>query len=170
MKTSPTKKDINLNLVLVDEEPKSAKKKVSAKKTTRKQSTGVVLRDTHVVSSSKKTEKVNVDRGKGIELLFEVALTEETQMKEIKPSITNEGTGDKPGVPDVTEEESTESEAGSWGNDEDDNNNDHDSSSEGSDKENDSDDDNTQSDNVKGSDSEQETDENESGSKSNQQE
>ncbi|GJW04764.1 hypothetical protein Tco_1563620 [Tanacetum coccineum] len=198
-KTSPTKKDINLNLVPVDEEPKSVKKKVYAKKTTRKQSTGVVLRDTHMVSSFKKKEKVNVDRGKGIELLSEVALTEETQMKEvrkksmrefhrthpsgsgivskippsaakIKPSVTNEGSGDKPGVPNVTEEESTKSEAKSWGKDKDEKNNDHDSGSECSDQENDSDDDNTQSDNVKGSDSEQETDENESGSESNQQE
>ncbi|GJQ90845.1 hypothetical protein Tco_0001984 [Tanacetum coccineum] len=198
-KASPTKKDINLNLVHVDEEPKSAKKKVSAKKTTRKQSTGVVMRDTLVVSSSKKKEKVNVDKGKGIELLSEVVLTEEAQMKEvckksmrdfhkthlsgsckvskipqstekIKPSITNEGTGAKPGVPDVTKEESTKSEAESWGRDEDDRNNDHDSSSEGIDQENDSGDDNTQSDNEKGSDSEQETYENESGSESDQQE
>nr|GEX55981.1 hypothetical protein [Tanacetum cinerariifolium] len=35
-KASPSKKDLNLNLVPVDEEPKSAKKKVLAKKTTRK--------------------------------------------------------------------------------------------------------------------------------------
>ncbi|GKB96359.1 hypothetical protein Tco_0982496 [Tanacetum coccineum] len=56
----------------------------------------------------------------------------------IKPSITNEGTGIKPGVLDVTEEESTESEVESWGKDEDDSNNEHDSRSEGSDQERDS--------------------------------
>ncbi|GKE56474.1 hypothetical protein Tco_1495659 [Tanacetum coccineum] len=99
-------------------------------------------------------------RGKGIELLSEVALTEETQLKEvrkksmrdfhkthpsgsgevtkippsaakIKHSVTNEGTSVEPGVPGVTEEESTKSEAESWGKDEDGSNNDHDSSSKG---------------------------------------
>ncbi|GJZ85943.1 hypothetical protein Tco_0657553, partial [Tanacetum coccineum] len=117
-KDSPSKKDLNLNLVLVDEEPKSAKKK----------------------TSSKRKEKVDVSRGKGIELLSEVALTEDAQFKKvrrkslrdfhkthpsgsgtvtktaptaakIKPSVTNEGTGVKPGVLDVTEEKSTKSEA-----------------------------------------------------------
>ncbi|GJZ59077.1 hypothetical protein Tco_0614893 [Tanacetum coccineum] len=47
----------------------------------------------------------------------------------------------KPGVPDVTEEESSESEAESWGNDEDDSNNEQDSSGEDSDQENDKDED-----------------------------
>ncbi|GKB72378.1 hypothetical protein Tco_0933790 [Tanacetum coccineum] len=70
----------------------------------------------------------------------------------------------------MTEEESTESEAESWGRDEDDKNNDHDSRSEGSDQERDSGDDNTQSDSKNGSDSEHETDENESGSESDQEE
>ncbi|GJZ12441.1 hypothetical protein Tco_0547671 [Tanacetum coccineum] len=58
----------------------------------------------------------------------------------IKPSVTNEGMGAKPGVLNVTKEESTESEAESWGRDEDDNNNEHDSSSEGNDQEKDTDD------------------------------
>ncbi|GJR62516.1 hypothetical protein Tco_1504678 [Tanacetum coccineum] len=86
----------------------------------------------------------------------------------IKPSVTNEGTGVKPGVPDVMEDESSESEAKSWGNDEDDSNNDHDSRSEGSDQERDSGDDKAQSDSEKKSDSEHETDENESGFDSDQ--
>ncbi|GKG56224.1 hypothetical protein Tco_0577299, partial [Tanacetum coccineum] len=50
----------------------------------------------------------------------------------IKPSITNKGTGIKLRVPDMTEEESSESEAESWGNDEDDSNNEQDSSGEDS--------------------------------------
>ncbi|GJW53611.1 hypothetical protein Tco_0097696 [Tanacetum coccineum] len=50
----------------------------------------------------------------------------------------NEGTGDKPGVPDVTEDDSTKSESESWGNDEDDSNNDQDSSNEDSEQENES--------------------------------
>ncbi|GKA50923.1 hypothetical protein Tco_0744119 [Tanacetum coccineum] len=90
------------------------------------------------MSLSKKKEKMTVEKRKGIDLLSEVALTEEAQYEEvhkkslrdfhkthpsgsgtvtktapsaakIKPSITNEGTGVKPGVPDLTEEESTES-------------------------------------------------------------
>ncbi|GJW37466.1 hypothetical protein Tco_0060386 [Tanacetum coccineum] len=101
-KASPTKKDSDL--VLVDEEP------------------------------------VDVAYGKGIELLSEVALTEKAQLKEVRkkrlrefhkthlsgsgivakkpPSVektistvTSEGTSDKPGVLDVTEDDSTESES-----------------------------------------------------------
>ncbi|GKF59942.1 hypothetical protein Tco_0176728, partial [Tanacetum coccineum] len=69
----------------------------------------------------------------------------------------------KPGVLDVTEEESSESEVESWGNDEDDSNNEQDSSDEDNDQENDSDDDKTQSNDENESDSDHETDENESG-------
>ncbi|GJW71479.1 hypothetical protein Tco_0128396 [Tanacetum coccineum] len=198
-KASPSKKDLNLNLVFMDEEPKSVKKKVSTKKTTKKHSIGVVLRDTLVETSSKRKEKVNVTRGKGIELISEVAFTEDAQFEEvrrrsmrdfhkthpsgsgtvtktassaakIKPSVTNEGTGVKPGVLYVTEEESTKSEAESWRKDEDDSSNEHDSRCKGSDQERDSGDDNTQSDTEKGSDSEHETDENESGSESDKEE
>ncbi|GKF05181.1 hypothetical protein Tco_0035849 [Tanacetum coccineum] len=104
-------------------------------------------------SKSKEKEKVDVTRGKGIELLFEVALTKEAQthlsgsstvakkppsVDTITPTVTSEGTGDKPGVPDVTEDDSTESESEFWGNDEDDNNNDQDSSNEHSEQENES--------------------------------
>ncbi|GJX75757.1 hypothetical protein Tco_0322568 [Tanacetum coccineum] len=161
-----------------------------AKKSTNALTSCVVIRDTPVKSLSKKKEKITVEKCKGIDLLSKVA-TKEVHYEEvlkkslrdfhkthpsgsgtvtklapsaakIKPYVTNEGTGVKPGVPDVTEEESTESEAESWGKDEDDRNYDHDSKSEGSDQERDSGDDNTQSDNEKGSDSEYETDENES--------
>ncbi|GKB48966.1 hypothetical protein Tco_0899719 [Tanacetum coccineum] len=65
-------------------EHKSFGKKVSARKTTRKQASRVVIRDTPVESSDKRKEKVDVSRGKGIKLLFEVALTEEAQMKEVR--------------------------------------------------------------------------------------
>ncbi|GKC18581.1 hypothetical protein Tco_1020731 [Tanacetum coccineum] len=103
-------------------------------------------------SKSKEKEKVDVTHGKGIELLSKVALTEEAQMKEVRkkslrdfnkthpsgsgtvakkpqsvdkitPTVTSEGTSDKLGVPNVTEDDSTESESESWGNDEEDNNN-----------------------------------------------
>nr|GFA27479.1 hypothetical protein [Tanacetum cinerariifolium] len=104
-----------------------------AKKSTNVPTSGVVIRETHVMSLSKKKEKVTVEKCKGINLLSKVALTKEAQYKEvrkkslrdfhkthpsssgtitkialsaakIKPSVTNEGTGAKPGVLDVTEE------------------------------------------------------------------
>nr|GEU54994.1 ribonuclease H-like domain-containing protein [Tanacetum cinerariifolium] len=134
-----------------------------------------------------------------IDLVSEVALTEEAQHEEvckkslkdfykthpsvygtvtkitpsaakIKPSVTNEGICTKPRVPNVTEKESTKSEANYWGRDKDDSNNDHDSRSEGINKERDSGDDNTQSHSEKWSNSKHETDENELGSKSDQEE
>ncbi|GJX88168.1 hypothetical protein Tco_0340182 [Tanacetum coccineum] len=90
-------------------------------------------------SKGKEKEKVDAACGKGIELLSEVALTEKAQLKEVRkkslrdfhkthpsgsgtgaekppsvekitPTVTSEGTSDKPGVPDVTEDDSTESE------------------------------------------------------------
>ncbi|GJT32288.1 hypothetical protein Tco_0922707 [Tanacetum coccineum] len=151
------------------EEPtrKSKRVKRPAKKSTKAPTGGVVIRETPEMFLSKKKEKMIVENRKGIDLLSKVALTKATK---IKPSVTNEGTDVKPGVPDVTEEESTKSEAESWGNDEDDSNNDNNSESDDSDEENDSDDKNTQSDSEKGSDSEHETDENESGSEFDQEE
>ncbi|GKF55081.1 hypothetical protein Tco_0165421, partial [Tanacetum coccineum] len=161
------------------EEPtrKSKRVKRPAKKYSDAPTASVVIRETPVKSLSKKKEKMSVEKRKGIDLLSEVALTEEARYKEvrkkslrdfhkshpsgsgtvtkiapiatkIKPSITNEGTGVKPGVPNVTEEESTKR----------------------SDQERDSGDDNTQSDSGKGLDSKHETDENESGSASDQEE
>ncbi|GKA16395.1 hypothetical protein Tco_0696142, partial [Tanacetum coccineum] len=154
--------------VLLEEPTRKSKRvKRPAKKSTNAPTVGVVIRDTLMMAFSKKTEKVTVEKRKGINLLSEVALTEEAQYKEvrkkslrdfhkthpsgsgtitkiapsaakIKPSVTNEGTGAKPGVPDVTEEESNESEVESWGRNEDDNNNDRDSSSVGDDQESDS--------------------------------
>nr|GEW68445.1 hypothetical protein [Tanacetum cinerariifolium] len=183
------------------EEPTRMSKRVKrpAKKSTNVPTSCVVIRDTLVMSLSKKKENVTIEKRKGIELLYEVALTKEAQYEEvrkkslrdfhkthpsgfgivtkitpsaakIKPYVTNKGTGAKPGVLDVTEEESIESEAESWGRDEDDSNNDHDSSSKGSDQESDSGDDNTQSDKEKGSNFEHEIDDNETGSESDQEE
>ncbi|GKC95063.1 hypothetical protein Tco_1160505 [Tanacetum coccineum] len=132
---------------------KTKRVKRHAKKSTKAPAGGVVIRETPEMPLSKKKEKITVEKRKGIDLLSEVELTEEAQYKEvrkkslrdfhkthpsgsgtvtktapsaakIKPSVTNEGTGVKPGVPDVIEEES----------------------SERSDEENDSDDKNTQSD------------------------
>nr|GEW51739.1 hypothetical protein [Tanacetum cinerariifolium]GEW52315.1 hypothetical protein [Tanacetum cinerariifolium] len=95
---------------------------------------GVFIRETLEMPLSKKKKKVDVARGKGIELISKVALIKEAQYEEvrkkslrdfhkthpigsgtvtktapslakIKPSITNEGASVKPEVTDVTEED-----------------------------------------------------------------
>ncbi|GJU24232.1 hypothetical protein Tco_1162853 [Tanacetum coccineum] len=127
----------------------------------KKDTAGIVIRESLVETKSKRKEKEKVDvaHGKGIELLSDVALTEEAQMKEVRmkslrefhkthPSgsgtvakkpprvekithtVTGEGTGDKLEVPDVTKDDSTESESESWGNDKDDSNKEQESSNE----------------------------------------
>ncbi|GJV02686.1 hypothetical protein Tco_1336255 [Tanacetum coccineum] len=139
-KASPTKKDSDL--VPVDEEPviKGKRIKRSVKKSSTKPATGIVIREPPMETKSKgnEKEKVDVAHGKGIELLSKVALTEKAQLKEITPTVTSEGTSDKPGVLDVTEDDSTESESESWGNDEDDSNNEQEASDKGSGQENES--------------------------------
>nr|GFA43278.1 hypothetical protein [Tanacetum cinerariifolium] len=151
--------------------PKSVKKKVPAKKTTRKQTSGVVIRDTHVESSSKRKEKVDVARGKGIELLSEVALTKDAQYKEVFKKCLRDFQKTHPsGLPKLLQKSNILSRMKKLRNDQDDKNNDNKSKSDGSDEENDNNDDNTQSDNENGSNSGQETDEDELGFESNHQE
>ncbi|GJS00180.1 hypothetical protein Tco_0316688 [Tanacetum coccineum] len=141
--------------------PKIARK--FKKASSSKKDTGAVIREAPVETKSKSKEKVDVTRGKGIELLSEEAQIKEVRKKSLRdfhkthpsgsgmvakkppsvdkitPTVTSEGTGDKPGVPDVTKDDSTESESESWGNDEDDSNNDdQDSSNEDSEQENES--------------------------------
>ncbi|GJR16568.1 hypothetical protein Tco_0799220 [Tanacetum coccineum] len=90
-----------------DEVPvtKGKRVKISVKKSSTKPATGIVIREPLVEAKSKGKEKKKVDvaHGKGIELL-----------SEITPTVTSEGTGDKPGVPDVTEDDSIESGSESW--------------------------------------------------------
>ncbi|GKF60303.1 hypothetical protein Tco_0177089, partial [Tanacetum coccineum] len=176
-KASPTKKDsvpvqADEEPVQADEEPVQKGKRVkrAAKKPSNTPTTGIVIREPTVETKSKRKEKEKVDvaHGKGIELLSDVALTKEAQMKEvhkkslrdfhkthpsgsgtvaedpprvskITPAVTSEGTGEKPGVPDVTNDDSSESESESWGNDEDDSNNKQESTDKSSKQENDSD-------------------------------
>ncbi|GKG08963.1 hypothetical protein Tco_0334795 [Tanacetum coccineum] len=77
--TSPSKK---LSLIL---EGEPAKKPKQAKKPTKKSTTvptaGVVIRDTPGVSVSKKKTPAQVDRGKGMDILSDVALLEAAQLK-----------------------------------------------------------------------------------------
>nr|GEU92233.1 hypothetical protein [Tanacetum cinerariifolium] len=149
-KASPSKKDSSL--VPVDDEP--------AKKETR----------------SKRKEKVDVAHGKGIDLLSEVALTEEAQMKEVRNKSLRDFYKTHPsGSGTVTEkpprfDKITPTVIKSWGNDEANSNDDNDLENEGNDEENKSDADKTPSDSKKGSDSEQDTDGSESDSESDQHE
>ncbi|GJT38991.1 hypothetical protein Tco_0938856 [Tanacetum coccineum] len=152
---------------------KSKRVKRHAKKSSDAPIACVVIRETPVKSLSKKKEKMIFEKRKGIDLISEVALTKEAQYEEVRKKSLRDLHKTHPsgsGVLDVTEEESTVSEAESRGKDEDDSNNDHESSSEGNDQKRDNGDDNTQSDSENGSDSEHETDENESGSESDQEE
>ncbi|GJY42569.1 hypothetical protein Tco_0429839 [Tanacetum coccineum] len=144
-KASPSKKDSVP--VQADEEPvqKSKRVKRAAKKSSTTPAAGIVIREPTVETKSKRKEKEKVDiaHGKRIELLSNVALTEEARIKKVKkkclkdfhkthpigsgtvvedpprvakitPIVTSEGTGDKPGVPDVMNDDSTESESESW--------------------------------------------------------
>nr|GEX46223.1 hypothetical protein [Tanacetum cinerariifolium] len=157
-KASPSKKDSVL--VQVDEEPVQKGKRVkrSTKKSLTTPATGIVIREPPVETQSKRKEKVDVARGKGIDLFFKVDLTEEALMKEIRKKSLRDfhRNYDKPGVPDVTKDDSTKSESESWGNDDDDRNDE-----EGSEQENNSE--------EHESDSEQDTDGSESDSKFDQQ-
>ncbi|GJZ37745.1 hypothetical protein Tco_0583936 [Tanacetum coccineum] len=163
-----------LTIVLVSpEEPtrKSKRIKRPAKKSTKAPTGGVVIKETPDKSSSKKKEKMTVEKRKGIDLLSEVALTEEAQYEEVrKKSLRDFHKTHLSGSGTITKTAPSAAKIKPSGKDEDDNNNEHNSRSEGSDQERDSGDDNTQSDSEKGSDSEHETDENESGSESDQEE
>ncbi|GJW09558.1 hypothetical protein Tco_1575385 [Tanacetum coccineum] len=114
-KASPSKKDSDL--VLVDEEPAPVETKYK----------------------SKEKEKLDITRGKGIELLFEVALTKEAQMKEVrKKSLRDFHKTHPSGSGTVAKKPPSIENITPTGNDDDDNNNDQDSSNEDSEKENES--------------------------------
>ncbi|GKG07358.1 hypothetical protein Tco_0330327, partial [Tanacetum coccineum] len=119
---------------------------------------------------------MTIEKRKGIDLLSEVALTEEAQYKEVrkkslrdihKTHLSGSGTITKI-APSAAKIKPSVTNKGTGGKDDYDSNNEHDSRSKGSDQERDSGDDNTQSDSENRSDSKHETNENESGSKSDQ--
>ncbi|GJU57160.1 hypothetical protein Tco_1234926 [Tanacetum coccineum] len=118
--------------------PKKAKK--SAKKSVAVPTTGVVIRDTSGVSVSKKKAPAKADRGKGIELLFDVALLEAAQLKKVikrskqdthrlHASGSSEGADFESKVPDESKVKSSDTSEGtdSKDDDESDDNNDKDS-------------------------------------------
>nr|GEV85052.1 retrovirus-related Pol polyprotein from transposon TNT 1-94 [Tanacetum cinerariifolium] len=115
--TSPRE---HLLLSLIGE---TTKKTTRAKKSSTIQIAGVVIRDTHVVSVSKKKAQAKVDRGKGINLLFDVALLEAAQLKKflkkskqdthmLHASGSDDGVGSQPKVLDEIEEKTTNTNEG----------------------------------------------------------
>nr|GEV89119.1 hypothetical protein [Tanacetum cinerariifolium] len=90
---------------------KSKRVKIPVKKSTKALARGVVIRETLEMTFSKKKENVDVTRGKGIKLLSQVALTENAQFEEVRRKSMRDFYKTHPsgsGVPDVTEEESSE--------------------------------------------------------------
>nr|GEW87021.1 hypothetical protein [Tanacetum cinerariifolium] len=63
---------------------KSKRVKIHAKKSIEAPARGVVIRETPKMPLTKKKEKVDVTRGKGIGLLSQVALTEDAQFEEVR--------------------------------------------------------------------------------------
>nr|GEV60571.1 hypothetical protein [Tanacetum cinerariifolium] len=147
-KSSPSNKDSDLVPVDEEPVTKGKRIHRSVKKSSTKPAICIVIREPPVETKSKRKEKVDVTHRKGIKLLSKVALTEEAHMKEVRKKslryfhklhlsgsgtaaekpprvdkitlpVTSEGTSDKPGVLDVTKDESTESKSESLGNEED---------------------------------------------------
>ncbi|GJU16866.1 hypothetical protein Tco_1144832 [Tanacetum coccineum] len=163
-----------LAIVLVStEEPTRMSKRVKrpVKNTTKAPARGVVIRETREIPVSKKKEKVDVTRGKGIELLSQVALTEDAQFEEVqKKSMRDFHKTHPSGSGTVTKTAPSAVKIKPSGNDKDDSNNEQDSSGEETDQVNDSDDNKTQSDDENELDSDHETKENESSLESDQEE
>nr|GEW98414.1 copia protein [Tanacetum cinerariifolium] len=141
-KASPSKKDSDL--VPVDEEPVTKGKRVKrpVKKSLAKPATSIVIREPPVETTSKRKEKEDVTRYKGIKLLSEVALTEETQMKEVRNKSLGDvyklhpsGSGTVAEIPPRVDK-ITPPVTKSWGNDEGDINDEKDLEYEGNDDEN----------------------------------
>ncbi|GJW14783.1 hypothetical protein Tco_0018916, partial [Tanacetum coccineum] len=110
-KASPSKK--YSDLVPVDEEPVQKGKQVKrpAKKSTTKPATGVVIREALMGTNSKSKEKGKKslrDFHKTHPSDSGTIIKKPPSVDKITPTVTSEGTGDKPGVPDVTEDDSTE--------------------------------------------------------------
>ncbi|GJR06350.1 hypothetical protein Tco_0529334 [Tanacetum coccineum] len=109
----------------------TAKKTALAKKSTTMPTAGVVIRDTHGVSTSKKKAQAKVD----IDLLSDVALLEATQLKKalkkskqdthmLYPSGSDDEVGSQPKVPDELKEKTTGTNEGTVSGDDDDSNDD----------------------------------------------
>ncbi|GJS69835.1 hypothetical protein Tco_0702676 [Tanacetum coccineum] len=110
--TTPSKK--RTLFTVEEEEPEPTKKVVPPTKPSRKQSTRVQIQDTPSVSVSKNKTPAKAKRSKGIDFEgsdFESEVPDEPKGKSID---TSKGTSLKPGVPDVSKADSSESEYESW--------------------------------------------------------
>ncbi|GJV35695.1 hypothetical protein Tco_1408172 [Tanacetum coccineum] len=168
---SPSKKQTH---VLEDEpakkpkrakHPEPAKEDVSSKKSSRKKSASVVIRYPPSVSMSKKKAPAKVNRGKGMDLLSNVALLEAAHLKKVlkrrkhdthmlHASGLDDGVGSQPKVPDELQHKTIES------RDDDDSNDDHnddDSDDDGNNVESDDDHEQADDERTESDDEEEET-------------
>nr|GEU36904.1 hypothetical protein [Tanacetum cinerariifolium] len=110
----------NLNLL---KQAKTAEKSAIAKKSSTMQTVGVVIRDTFGVFVSKKKVLAKVDRGKGMDLLSDVALLEAAQLKKIlkrrkqdthmlQASGSGDGVGFQSKIPDELQNKTTSTNEG----------------------------------------------------------
>ncbi|GJS83097.1 hypothetical protein Tco_0749638 [Tanacetum coccineum] len=143
-KASPSKKESELVLKGIKPVKKGKRLKTPAKKSASKPATGIVIREPPVETKSKRKEK-ETSKTKSLRDFHKThpsgsgtVAEKPPSVEKITPTVTSEGTGDKLGVPDVTNDDSSESESESWGNDEDDSNNEQESSDESSKQENES--------------------------------
>ncbi|GKF58291.1 hypothetical protein Tco_0171828 [Tanacetum coccineum] len=115
------------------EKPKRAKK--PAKKSTTMPTAGVVIRDTPSVSVSKKKAPTKVNRGKGMDLLYEATLLEDAQLKKalkkskqethkLHASGSDDGVGSLPKVLDEQKDKTTGTDEGTGDSGDDDDNDD----------------------------------------------
>ncbi|GKD26479.1 hypothetical protein Tco_1232693 [Tanacetum coccineum] len=110
---------------ILEEEPaeKHKRAKKPAKKSTIVPTAGVVIRDTPSESVPKKKTPAKVDKGKGMDLLSNVALLEAAQLKKtlkksklethkLHASGSGDGVGSQPKVPDEQEDKKTSTDKG----------------------------------------------------------
>ncbi|GJR76430.1 hypothetical protein Tco_0088795 [Tanacetum coccineum] len=114
---SPSKK--STFVTVEDEEPEPAKKKVSSKKSSRKQPVGVVIRDAPVMSMKKALKRSKLETSihqagsSGDGTGSQPGVPDKPK---VKSTDTYEGTSLIPGVPNVSQIVHSDSENESWGN------------------------------------------------------
>ncbi|GKD31435.1 hypothetical protein Tco_1242213 [Tanacetum coccineum] len=141
--TSPEMKESKAYKTYLGMLQKGKRVKRPAKKSTTTPAACIVIREAPVETKSKRKEKekekVDVAHGNGIELLSNVVLTEEAQIKEVRKKSLRDFHKTYPsGSSTVAKKPPSVEKITPTGNDEDDSNNDQESSNEGSDQENES--------------------------------
>ncbi|GJS57519.1 retrovirus-related pol polyprotein from transposon TNT 1-94 [Tanacetum coccineum] len=136
-KASPSKKDSVP--VKADEEPIQKSKRV--KRASKKSSTTPAAALTEEAQIKEVKKKSLRDFHKTHPSGFGTVAEDPPRVAMITPTVISEGTGDKPGVPNVTNDDSTESESESWDSEQDEESDDDDQEEEEFDQENESEDD-----------------------------